>query len=241
MHQQRRGTGNQMCTVSGLTYSSTGIVGSTAAITTSVCGDGRLEAISTGSNRCPLVGSQAAQQGGVTAEQCDVNSNAKFGQFNGACGAASGCVLDNTLIPAGVDVTDAATDVLAQRIWGLTTSDMQNLDYNPHSTAVQSVPQINPCIYSSAMDTTDFATASKCTISASDITKYTTLANCYNSDVDSPHFGHRLNGTNGDATQNQNFALNHHKCNELLGIRIMAAAGGKQSWEPTQATADEFT
>ena len=59
------GTGNQMCTVSGLTYSSTGIVGSTAAITTSVCGDGRLEAISTGSNKCSLVGSQAAQQGGV--------------------------------------------------------------------------------------------------------------------------------------------------------------------------------
>ena len=248
------GAGKKLCRIKGVHFSTGGGSGSTGTDNPPACGDGNLEAMLTShNNRCPMVGSQAIQQSqsvSSSTERCDVKDSALYGQFSSGCGSASLCNLGTT----SMDLTDKASagDLKKQRIWGLTTSNMQNLAFDPYDTQnAQTVPQINPCLYSSQMekddgtgtfvDEDDFSLSGRCKISAADRIKFTTLANCYNSDPSSVNFGKRLDGTNGDAQQNQDFLLYGHKCNEVLGIQISSPTGGKQSWEPTLDAGDGFT
>jgi hypothetical protein len=229
-----------------------------------VCGDGNLEALTLGDNgRCPQVGSQTGIHGGSLSvkESCDVLASAQFGAFINGCGGDTACLLETDVV-GGLDLPDRATaaEISQQRIWGLTTSDMQNAAFDPYDATSGDRPYINPCLYSTAMENgasvavDAFVTALRCNITHADRVKYTTLANCYNSDPLSTEFGKRLTGTGDpviqywDATgsmqtmdQGNNFQLYGHKCNELLNVVVKGATGGLQSWIETYDQGDGFT
>lgn len=225
------------------------------AVTPPPCGDGKLEALDdTHGDRCPLVGSQSAQQTATVTkkETCDVNSAALFGSFNDGCGA-NAAIGGNTCqlvtdATSGVDITDKtdAVERSAQRVWGVTTLEQDALD------------AVNPCLYATQMEsatgaTTAFADATKCTVMYEDLVKYTSLANCFNANPSDADFGKQLTAASGSFSvatasggtetidQGNNFQLYGHKCNSVLDIAVKGAVGGSQSWEATNDANDDFT
>lgn len=207
-----------------------------------VCGDGVVEALAPSHNgHCPSVSSQRAPEE-FTPEQCDVNTAAQFGSFvaGAGCGAAGDCGLKtgHSMQQSEVDSSMEAKDL--QLIWGFNTDVMNNFHFHPHLAGSGTASSLNPCLYStqlidsSGAVTTTRADAVGCLITESDRTKYTTLANCYNSvkkdHSESPtlselqEFGKRL--TSSDS----NFALNGHKCQYPATIEVTSPVGGAMSW-----------
>lgn len=213
------------------------------------CGNGKMEALDAEhQGRCPMVGSlkRTADASTFTAETCDSSSSAFFGVYNKGCGETSDqCMLNRTATDVDVKDADTADAMRRQLASGVVSAGMANFEFDSTQPIGNDneAERLNICLYSSKLlkadntEATTLAEASHCSITAQDLTTFTTLTTCYNSDT----FGiasatinelQLLGKRYTDSYSVPAFQENGHKCQWPVSIRVTKAVGGPQTWNP---------
>jgi hypothetical protein len=193
-------------------FSSITLIGSTALPAIPVCGDGRIEILSSTTDFCKGVRSDhpGTQTG---AELCEWSDDSKFGRLNAGCGTATACGFDkNTTLDSDGYVANQPNGVAAvtgqnsselgkQLAMGALTANQLRSHYRFDGSLAGSA-YASICKYSDiALDangsvTTNLNSMEGCRIDPATFTTYPSLAHCLNTGPTSCDVSH--GGTDAD-------------------------------------------